>query len=431
MKVYEKEILIPLVKGNKNLLAYFSDYLSNHFSKIPIRFVVTKTDDKYYHCELGVLSDINNHSPKSIFDFQKRAYKKNEKFNVVLVIPTGIDAVIGGHAGDANPVARLIATTCDTLITHPNVVNASDINELTENTLYVEGSILSRLMMGTIGLQKVRANRLEVIIDEHQDKYFTEQAINSVSAARATLGIDAKVILLKNKFEMKSEYSSSGRATGTIKNLESLYEILYKKKNDYDAVAISSLIKVEQKLREQYYSGNIVNPWGGVEALLTHTISSLLNIPTAHSPMEESREMNNLDVGIVDPRKAAEVVSTTYLHCILKGLHKSPKLITDPSTINYPYIINASDIDCLVIPDKCIGLPTLAALQQGIPVIAVKENKNLMENNLNELPWSEGQLITVENYQEAIGAIYSIKSGTSIELVRRPLNYTKILNSNL
>ena len=52
----------------------------------------------------------------------------------VLIIPTGIGAEIGGHAGDGNPVAKLIASCCDKLITHPNVVNAADINEMPSNT---------------------------------------------------------------------------------------------------------------------------------------------------------------------------------------------------------------------------------------------------------------------------------------------------------
>ena len=64
----------------------------------------------------------------------------------------------------------------------------------------------------------------------------------------------------------------------------------------------------------------MVNPWGGVEAILTHAISMLYNLPSAHSPMMTSNEVMNLDVGIVDPRKSAEAVSTTYLHCILKVL---------------------------------------------------------------------------------------------------------------
>ena len=62
----------------------------------------------------------------------------------------------------------------------------------------------------------------------------------------------------------------------------------------------------------------------------------------------------------------------------------------------------------MVIPDGCVGLPTLAALEQGIPVIAVRENKNRMRNKLEELPFGlatgeEGKLFIVENYLEAVG----------------------------
>lgn len=59
----------------------------------------------------------------------------------VFIVPTGIGCSIGGHAGDATPAAKLIASCCDTLLVHPNVVNASDINEMTNNMWYVEGSV--------------------------------------------------------------------------------------------------------------------------------------------------------------------------------------------------------------------------------------------------------------------------------------------------
>ena len=55
------------------------------------------------------------------------------------------------------PSAQLLASVCDTLITHPNVVNASDINEMPANSLYVEGGALCRMLMGTAGLQPVRS----------------------------------------------------------------------------------------------------------------------------------------------------------------------------------------------------------------------------------------------------------------------------------
>ena len=430
MILNEKELNLPKVKNNDNLLSYLTENVVARLdsNEMPVRFVITNTNDNAYHCELGVLSKIDNlpiSLRESIFDFKKRDFENVENFTSVLLIPTGIGAEIGGHAGDAGPVARLHASACDTLITHPNVVNASDINELPENGLYVEGSVITRLLMGMIGLQKVRSNRVMLIIDKHEDKFFYESAINSVSAARAAFGIDCPlVVTMEDKVLMHSLYASSGRAVGKIDYFERIYEVIAQNRSKFDAVALSSVIRVPLSFHRDYHLQDMVNPWGGVEAMLTHTISLLFNIPSAHSPMLESKEILDLDYGVTDPRKAAEIVSVTFLHCILKGLHRSPRIITSPSLSGNAGIISASDISCLVIPDGCVGLPTLAALEQGIPVIAVRENKNSMKNSLEELPFQQGKLFMVANYLEAVGVMHALKSGVKVEAVRRPLSHT-------
>ncbi len=160
--------------------------------------------------------------------------------------------------------------------------------------------------------------------------------------------------------------------------------------------------------------------------MLTHTISSLLDVPTAHSPMFESRTVENLEAGIVEPRMSAEAVSLSFLQCILKGLQKSPRIIRDESLFARPDVFSVEDVSCLVIPDGCLGLPTIAALEQGIPVIAVRENRNLMRNDLSELPWQKGQVIQVGNYLEAVGVMNALKAGVTLESVRRPISATKV-----
>ena len=49
----------------------------------------------------------------------------SECFPTLLLIPTGIGCEQGGFAGDALPVARLLAAASDCLITHPNVMNGA------------------------------------------------------------------------------------------------------------------------------------------------------------------------------------------------------------------------------------------------------------------------------------------------------------------
>ncbi len=436
MILVEKEINTRKYHGNGTLIEYFAQTIRSLLhNEIPVRFAVTRSDESGYKCELGVLSNYSSFSPpssSSIFDFQKRPYENTDQFNAVLLIPTGIGAELGGHSGDGGPLARLLASSCDTLITHPNVVNAADINELPEKALFVEGSVISRMLMGTVGLQRIRSNRVILVLDKHEDKFIHQCSINSASAARAALGLDCPlVVMMDDRVLMHSLYSSSGRAVGHIDYLERLCEVLQNYRDQYDAVALSSLIQVPENFHEDYFRiENMINPWGGVEAMLTHAISLIFDVPSAHSPMMTSRRIMNLDVGVVDPRKSAEAVSTTYLHCILKGLHRSPRIITNPSAHGNPGIITVSDISCLIIPDGCVGLPTLAAIEQGIPVIAVKENKNRMKNNLEELPFAPGKLFIVENYWEVVGVMNALKAGVTPESVRRPLAQTKVIDTN-
>ncbi len=437
MILNEKEFVVPKIEKNKNLLEYISQKTLEELSasETANRFVISITNENNYFCELGTLNNDDQYpisNVDSIFEFNKRKFENTENFNAVLLIPTGIGAKIGGHCGDGNAVARLVASACDNLITHPNVVNASDINEMTENTLYVEGSIITRLMMGQIGLQKTRANRILMLMDKHEEKLFNDEIINAVSSARISLGVDCDVLEMDHLIKSVSEYSTSGRAVGRVEHLERLFEIINKYKDNYNAIGLSTFIDVPKGYHTEYFSDHdMVNPWGGIEAMLTHSIAEEFRMPCAHSPMMASREVMDMEVGVVDPRKAPETASVTYLHCILKGLQKSPQIVS------YDKGLNVEDVSCLIIPDGCLGLPTLAALEHGIPVIAVKENSNYMKNNLEELPFAKGKLFVVENYLEAIGIMNAIKAGIAPETVRRPLAYTKVIkyqkqqNSNL
>ncbi len=438
MHVFERKMNISVsAQSPENLILTCGRAVCNEIAVggCPLRFVVTESNSQTWHCEMGILADWGGHLPElaaSFFDFIPRRTETNT-FNAALLVPTGIGAEIGGHAGDAGPVARLLASACDTLITHPNVVNASDINELPENGLYVEGSVISRLLMGTVGLQEVRANRVLLVIDEHEDQRISDIAINAASAARATLGLDCPaVVKLDPPIRARAEHSSSGRASGRIDHLERLFDVLRQRRGEYDAVALASVINVPESYHRDYYraGGDMVNPWGGVEALLTHAVSMAFGVPSAHAPMVESNEILQSELGVVDPRMSAEVVSSAFLHCVLKGLHRSPRIVTDHALFGHARIITAADVSCLVIPDGCIGLPTLAALEQGIPVIAVRENRNLMRNDLQALPFAPGKLFVVDNYLEAVGIMTALKAGVSVDSVRRPLAPTAVVSES-
>ena len=412
---------------------------------VPVRLAVIAQAGEEIECEVAVLEGAGQwprivaQVPASVLRFRRREYENQSEFNCVMVVPTGIGAEIGGHAGDATPAAHVLASVCDRLITHPNVVNASDIIQMPSNCWYVEGSALAQFMQGQISLSPVRNNRVLVVIGAHDDDLFTNGAINAVNAARLSYGMAPPIVArLDHGPTVETEYRPSGRAAGTVRDLEPLLHTLNRHAGQYDAVAITSPILVQSEHYDRYFSsdGDMVNPWGGVEAMLTHAVTALYGVPAAHGPMVECMEVINDDPGVVDPRMAAEAISFTLMQCVYRGLQQSPELLGHHSgprrrqhgpglahSQGYPRpgAMAAEDVSCLVIPDGCVGLPTLAACQQGITTIAVKENRNLMRNDLSRLPWASGQLIRVENYWEAAGVMASLRAGVDPWSVRRPL----------
>ena len=106
--------------------------------------------------------------------------------------------------------------------------------------------------------------------------------------------------------------------------------------------------------------------------------------------------MNILYNEVVDPRKAAEVCSACYVHCVFKGLHKAPRIGQG---------IHRRSVRALISPVGCVGQPHLECLNAGIPVIGVRENTT------SQKKWHD-EIIYVSNYREAAGVLCEIKAGT-------------------
>jgi len=325
--------------------------------------------------------------------------------NIVLIVPTGIGAEIGGHAGDGSPAAKLFGSLCDNLITHPNVVNASDINEMPENTLYVEGSILDRFLRGEIYLKKVHRNKILLVVNPPVDI----NTINSVSAARVTIGANISIVVLETPLQLIANYKN-GKASGIVIGWDDLIEQV--NKYEFDALAIQTKIEVDKEVAECYLRNGGINPWGGVEAKASKLISDGLDKPVAHAPLDSG--LFNDFKEIVDPRLSAEVVSISYLHCIIKGLNKAPR-------IDYNSGLSIDDVDFLISPYGCVGEPHWACMKSGIPIIVVRENKTCLNEEIPK------EFIVVENYLEAAGLISCYKAGITVESIRRPIESTIII----
>lgn len=329
--------------------------------------------------------------------------------NAVMIVPTGLGCNIGGHAGDANPFATLLASVCDRLLLHPNVVNASDINEMPDNALYIEGSILDRFLSNKINLKEVKSNKILLVVNKPIDI----DTINSVSAARATLGADISIMELDVPLTMIARIEGD-KAGGDVDGWEELVDQV--SDYEYDALAVQSIIQFDKEVEQAYIKGEIlVNPWGGVEAIASKLIANKVNKPVAHAPlMTELYKFTH----IVDPRLAAEFVSISYLFCVMKGLHKAPRVI-EKSVIEG---LNVKDIDVMISPSGCYGPPHEYCMNYDIPIIAVKNNFTISGGNAI-LP----TFIEAATYMEAVGIIQSMKLGISLASLSRPLDKTEVL----
>src|ERR1700742_2783468 len=233
MKVSSQPLSIRQLFNGRSPISTLKDAADAAFGAeaTPIRVAVTSKSRSGHLCEIEAVEPKvygSDDTEANVFEYRQRRLARTNALNAVMLIPTGVDCAIGGHAGDATPAARLLANVCDNLVLHPNVVNASDVNEQTENSLYVEGSIICRLLMGTVGLRKVRQNRVLLVTEDRRDApNVVDQTINCAEGARATLGMDiSEVMVLEKELFLQTGKAESGRVTGRIERIGKLLDVL-------------------------------------------------------------------------------------------------------------------------------------------------------------------------------------------------------------
>jgi hypothetical protein len=144
-------------------------------------------------------------------------------YTVLLIVPTGIGAAIGGYAGDALPVARAIAQIADCLITHPNVLNGAQLYWNLPNALYVEGYGLDQFAAGNWGLRPVHQNRVGLVLDRGIEPELRQRQLQAADATRATLGLNlTEYVITDTPLGVSLKTAVSGATWGTIQQPDSL-----------------------------------------------------------------------------------------------------------------------------------------------------------------------------------------------------------------
>ncbi len=351
----------------------------------------------------------------------RRKDHQDASFAVVQVVPTGVRCEVGGYAGDACPATNLLASAADFVITHPNAVNASDINEMASNVLYVEGKSLDDFLLGHIALARTRSNKIGTFIDPSGIAYLDE-VVHTLNAARATGGIDCSLYSVgEREIGVRTVWSPSGCAVGTVVDPLAILETVQRLLDEgVDAIGGVSVIHgVTAAEFARHLSGDIPNPSGGVEAIITHLISKVFRVPTAHAPLPYYKELK--DRGTHNPRASAEFISAPHYLSVLKGLARAPRLVPIERLDHVaPHLISLNAVGAIVVPASCLGgIPALAAEFSSIPLIAVEENKTLLAVNNDKMRMSN--VISVRSYLEAAGVILALRQGISLESLRRPI----------
>ena len=332
---------------------------------------------------------------------------------VVLIVPTGVGASIGGFAGDALPVARAIAQISDTLITHPNVLNGAQLYWPIPNALYVEGYALDKFAAGYWGLQPVHQNRIGLIMDWAIEPELQLRHLQAVDAARATLGLNiTDCILTDRPLQVELRISESGASWGTIGNPDSLLRAADKliEQAKVQAIAVVARFPDDEGsiALENYRRGKGVDPLAGAEAVISHLIVRTFKIPCAHAPALSPLPLDPH----LSPRSAAEEIGYTFLPCVLAGLSKAPQFTTQKAQEHSQLSITAERVDAVVIPATACGGSAILSLsgRSTVQIIAVGDNKTQMQASPEKLGI---KALQVNSYLEAIGVLVALRAGIS------------------
>jgi Protein of unknown function (DUF3326) len=342
-------------------------------------------------------------------------------FCAVQIIPTGVGCEFGGYAGDATPATNLLAATVDYLVTHPNAVNASELNEMARNVLYVEGKSLDDFLLGHLGLLPVAANKVGTFVDPTGLDYI-DDVVNTLGAARTAAGIDCPFYtVLEDELGVRIEWSPSGCAVGLVLRPEVIAAGVRTLLDEgADAIGGVSVIHgVTTEMFEAHQRGEIPNPSGGVEAIITHLVSKLFRVPTAHAPLPYYQDVKPRTKE--NPRVAAELISTPHYFSVLKGLARAPRLHALESLDDAPRdALTLNNVAAVVLPASSLGgVPALAAELSGIPLIAVRENETVLDVSNDVMRMQN--VIEVDSYLEAAGVLTALRSGIALESLRRPI----------
>ncbi len=314
-----------------------------------------------------------------------------------MIVPTGIGAIIGGYAGDANSVCKQLAAISEILITHPNVVNAAMFTDIAPNVLVLEGALLDMFFQEKIAISKQRVkHRIAVVMDSGSPLEQREITQNVISAATHVYGSDIIPEIFFTDAPVGSDLER-------INNPETLLEASARAL-EAGATALAIVCLLPDGDNSLYINGSGADPIGLIEAQISHLVSSKFLVPSAHAPIFSKVASHQ---GVVAPRVAAEYLGFSYLPSVIKCLEAMPEI----NPVNN--MIHARDLQHLIVPyDSCDGVPMHSAQKLGIELITIRENTTVLDETAEKLGLKHS---SYDTYADCFSAInQSTRANVSI-----------------
>ena len=292
---------------------------------------------------------------------------------IAISIPTGIGADIGGYAGDFGYIARKFSRSFYTII-NPNAVNGGILSAINYDMGYLEGYLFDEFFKGTISItpkKPYEQNKIGVIFDCDIKKEILNIHLNTLSALEVVqgaqiTGVEYTQMPVGIELEIQNNISA-----GTLKNPDTILnaaEKLIRK----GAQAIAVVCNFNEDSEDiDYSNARGIDPIGGIEAVISHLITREFKIPSAHAPA-----FSEIDIStkIEHKKVASEMISSTYLPCVIQGLSIAPEI----KDYNQGEIKN-KDVNCLIVPYSATGCPAvLSCVKNNIEVVFVK-NKTVLD----------------------------------------------------
>lgn len=303
---------------------------------------------------------------------------------IAISIPTGIGANFGGYAGDFGYIAREFSKYFHVII-NPNAVNGGILSAINYDMSYLEGFLFDEFFKGNISItpkKPYETNKIGVIFDCEIPKNILNVHLNTINALKMVQGIETVAIEHTSipvgvKLEIKN-----GVSTGSLKNPNELLKASEKLiSKGAQAIAVVCYFREDYE-DENYSNAKGIDPIGGIEAIISHLITKEFKVPTAHAPafcdIDISQKLEN-------PKVSSELISSTYLPCVMQGLSIAPEISTNG-------LIKNKDVNFLIVPNDALGSPAvLSSYENGIKVITIENNTvlDVTPDKLNIKPYAQ------------------------------------------